>query len=184
MSGTFAVTNGIRQRGLLSPYLFNVYIDNLSISLSGTSVGCHVADKCISHLSYADDMVLITPSVRFMQKLLDVCAVFAIDNDIRYNTSKSVCMVIWPKKMCFVFVPSFYLCGVKLNFVDNYCYLGHIISNDLSGDKDIKRIIRNLYATGNMIIRKFIICNEQIKIFCLKLIVIICTAVLFYVIIE
>ena len=164
VSMPFTVTNGIRQGGLLSPYLFNVYIDGLSMHLNETTVGCHVANTCINHLSYADDMVLLAPSVRSLQRLLDVCSAFALNSDIIYNTKKSVCMIVWPKKARFVFSPSFYLFREKLDFVNDFLYLGHNISNDLSDDADIKRLIRNLYATGNMIIRKFNACDESVKI--------------------
>ena len=109
LSQPFAVTNGIRQGGLLSPYLFNIYVDGLSLHLNETSVGCHVADRCINHLSYADDMVLMAPSVRSLQRLLDVCSAFAMDNDIIYNTKKSVCMIMWPKRARLFFSPSLYL---------------------------------------------------------------------------
>ena len=57
-----------------------------------------------------------------------------------------------------------FLSGERLNFVKDFLYLGHNISSGLSDDQDIKRIIRNLYATGNMLIRKFHCCNENIRI--------------------
>ena len=136
LSQPFKVTNGIRQGGLLSPNLFNVYIDSLSNDLNKSSVGCHVANICVNHLSYADDMVILAPSVRALQKLLDVCFAFAIDHDIVYNTRKSVCMIIWPKKARLTFTPSFHLCGERLDFVKDFLYLGHNISCDLSDDQD------------------------------------------------
>ena len=37
-SSSFTVTNGVRQGGILSPYLFNVYVDDLSVELNY----CHV----------------------------------------------------------------------------------------------------------------------------------------------
>ena len=40
LSDPFYVSNGVRQGSILSPTLFSVYIDSLSIELSASSVGC------------------------------------------------------------------------------------------------------------------------------------------------
>lgn len=164
LSRPFKVTNGIRQGSLLSPHLFNVYVDDLSSRMNESKVGCHVSNKCVNHLSYADDMVLIAPSFRALQKLLDICTSYASDHDIIYNTRKSVCMMVWPKKAKLTFSPSFCLAGERLDYVSEFLYLGHSITNDLSDDQDMKRMIRSLYSTGNMIIRKFSSCDDFIKI--------------------
>ena len=60
-SESFHVSNGVRQGGILSSYLFNVYIDDLSSRLNGLSIGCVLGDLFINHLMYADDLVLISP---------------------------------------------------------------------------------------------------------------------------
>ena len=39
VSDFFLVNNGVRQGGILSPLLFNVYINELSVSLSKLTVG-------------------------------------------------------------------------------------------------------------------------------------------------
>ena len=38
-STKFRVTNGVKQRGILSPALFNVYMNNLSVSLNHSDIG-------------------------------------------------------------------------------------------------------------------------------------------------
>ena len=55
---TFHVNNGVRQGGILSPYLFNVYMDDLSQSLNCCKTGCLSGEIMINHLMYADDLVL------------------------------------------------------------------------------------------------------------------------------
>ena len=92
-SRPFKVRNGIKQGGILSPYLFNVYVDQLSINLNACEVGCLVGEVPLSHLAYADDMVLIAPSRKALQKLLDVCGDYATENDIIYSTDKTYCMI-------------------------------------------------------------------------------------------
>ena len=58
LSHGFHVANGVRQGGILSPYLFNVYMDDLSIALSACSTGCCVSNTIMNHFMYADDLVI------------------------------------------------------------------------------------------------------------------------------
>ena len=37
----FTISNGVRQGGVLSPYLFSVYVDQLSESLNAVRTGCY-----------------------------------------------------------------------------------------------------------------------------------------------
>ena len=50
-----------------------------------------------------------------------------------------------------------------LTFVEEFKYLGHIISADLSDNKDILSQNKKLCARGNMVIRKMKSCSEEIK---------------------
>ena len=42
MSHTFKTSNGVKQGGILSPLLFNVYMNELSCILNKSGVGCHI----------------------------------------------------------------------------------------------------------------------------------------------
>ena len=67
----------IKQGGILSPMLFNVYIDQLSIRLNGSSIGRDIGGHLINHLCYADDLCLISLSSAGMHSLLDICISYA-----------------------------------------------------------------------------------------------------------
>ena len=60
----FPIGNGVKQGGILSPLLFNVYMDNLSLQLHRKSIGCSVGSTVINHMLYADDVVLFAPSAK------------------------------------------------------------------------------------------------------------------------
>ena len=47
-SERFAVDNGVRQGGLLSPHLFAVYLDDLSVLLNKVSPGCYEGNLLVN----------------------------------------------------------------------------------------------------------------------------------------
>ena len=164
MSESFNVSNGVRQGGILSPYLFNVYMDDLSLRLQKKYVGCKIANKIINHLFYADDLVLLCPSHWGLQELLDSCEKYALEHDILFNTKKSVVMIRRCKLLKSAYVQPFTLNNEVLNEVQEAKYLGHFLTADGKDERDMKRATRSLYAQGNSLIRKFHMCTEKVKI--------------------
>ena len=68
-------------------------MNDLSHILSKKYAGCKIASRIINHLFYADDLVLMCPSYRGLQDLLNTCASYAENHDIKFNTSKSVVLI-------------------------------------------------------------------------------------------
>jgi len=66
---------GVRQGGVLSPFLFAVFVDSVVDRVKATGLGCYLNSVCVSILLYADDIILSSPSVKAPQLLLEVCAV-------------------------------------------------------------------------------------------------------------
>ena len=74
LSGDFMVSCGVKQGSVLSPYLFNVYMDNLSNMLNNCKIGCVINDRIVNHNIYADDIVVFSPSMSGLQQLVNVCS--------------------------------------------------------------------------------------------------------------
>ena len=82
----------------LSPYLFAIYIDNLVNKVQSCGHGCYVRYTCISILLYADDILLLAPSVSSLQlQLLGLCEKELERIDMNINVKKSSCMRIGPR---------------------------------------------------------------------------------------
>ena len=121
---SFKVTNGVRQGGILSPRLFAIYVEKLSEQLESSKVGCHINKQCMNHLFYADDAVLLAPTVDALQKLIDVCQDFARKGGMVYNFEKSECTAFIPNTLGHIHTPDAYLGDKKLKWVDQKRYLG------------------------------------------------------------
>ena len=73
LSSSFQVGNGVKQGCILSPVLFNIYRDELSMTLKNTAIGGQIGGQLLNRLCYAGDMYLISISSAGMQELLNVC---------------------------------------------------------------------------------------------------------------
>jgi hypothetical protein len=168
LSHPFNVSNGVRQGGVLSSFLFNVYIDNLSCTLNDMKIGCNLNKVSFNNLMYADDLVLLAPSPYALQCLIRCCECYANDHEMSYNVKKSKLMCIKSRKFKDIHVPNILLYDKPLECVDSLKYLGVMLSNDVNDDLDIKRQIRGLYARGNMLVKCFKFCSTDTKVMLFK----------------
>ena len=162
-SEAFAASNGVRQGGILSPHLFNVYVDGLSKMLKETKRGCFINNTSFNHLMYADDLVLLSPSVSGLQHLLKTCEVFATECDLVFNSKKTVYMCIEPKGFHIISIPKVFLNGEYIKLVTVHKYLGIQMSNTNTDDFEMSKQLRNLYARGNSLVRNFSKCTIDVK---------------------
>ena len=69
----FCISAGVRQGRVLSPDLYNIYVGLISI-LRSSGAGCFVRSIFAAALFYADDMCILSPSQKGLQRLLDICS--------------------------------------------------------------------------------------------------------------
>ena len=119
---------------------------------------------CFNHLLYADDCVLLAPSPRALQLLIDICCNFTVENDLVFNQRKTKSMMVFPKSLKNNVCPAFYVNDTRIVFVEEEVYLGYVVRNDMCDDASINKLIRGIYARGNMIRRKFNECTEEVKV--------------------
>ena len=103
-------------------------------------------------------------TVTALQTLLEVCRACAGPHDIGYNTTITVCMLVRPKQSQGRFSTRVRLGNEKLSFVQEFRYLGHVMTADCRDDKDINEQFRRQNAVGNMLVRKFSFAPIEAKI--------------------
>jgi len=85
-------------------------------------VGCHLGTQYIGCLLYADDIILLSPSIAGLQCMLDKCCVVADDLSLAFSTSKSHAVVFG--KMRKYELPVLYLGSTTVDWCSSIKYLG------------------------------------------------------------
>lgn len=93
----------------------------------------------VNNFSYADDIVLLGPTVGSIRTLLKIYEEYAIKHGLTYNVKKSEHMVFVVRGRVINYEPVFKLNRVPLRRVKLFKYLGHYISEDLKNLADIER---------------------------------------------
>ncbi|XP_026745431.1 uncharacterized protein LOC113506790 [Trichoplusia ni] len=138
-------------------------MNDLIEELSGTAVGLRLGDRYVNNLSYADDMVLLSPSIKGLRKLIAVCERYAKEHNLVYNAKKTE-LLIFRSGRGPLNVPPVWIGGQRVKVVERFKYLGHILTSDFKDDADIDRQRRALSVVGNMIARRFFKANTQTKV--------------------
>ena len=168
-SPMWKVGNGVRQGGILSPLLFNIYIDDILSEIEKSDYGCLLSHYKVNILGFADDIILLSPSANGIQSLIDKLDSMLSKISLLINFKKSCYMLIKCKKYRKVqIVSKIFLNGCKLKQVDEYKYLGIIISSNNSVSSDISRVCSSFLKQFYSVYRKFCFTDFNVMLFLFK----------------
>ena len=98
--------------------------------MNNLDIGCVVGSLIVNPISYADDLVLISPSSRGLYRLLREYEIYGLEFDIVFNASKSSDMCFMSKSTSNFRIPEFYLYADFIPLVHSMIYLGHFLSDN------------------------------------------------------
>ena len=128
MSDIIRVERGTRQGGLSSPFLVNIFYQDMIVELSNTIVGICIENTSYNVSCYADDVLLTSTTVTGLQRVIDVADKYISSHGLRFNPIKTNSITFG--KTSFVKDPEWSLDGTVLTQSTNITYLGANLSNN------------------------------------------------------
>jgi len=81
----------------MPPYLFKRYVRPIINSVSQSQLDCNIGGMFVNLFAYADDMILLSPSWRALQNLINILEKCCSGLDIVCNSKKTVRMGFKPR---------------------------------------------------------------------------------------
>ena len=159
-SAWFNVTNGVKQGGVISPTLFSVYIDGMLNAISSSKLGCHIGNVCTGIIAYADDVILLAPTVHSLKNMVKACEDYASKHYIKFNGTKSQMIVFGDKE--YIYCPEINVNNEKVPLVQEIKYLGHTVKSNVQ-DANIKCVKVDFIAKVNAFLANFAGVTSNVK---------------------
>ena len=155
LSPNIDIGKGTEQGHPLSPDLFKIYINDLSSLLKSVGDYPILADVLISHLLWADDLVLLALSPKALQDNINILFGFCNSMGLEVNIKKTKIVIFCPPKRKQSY-ETFTLGGQPIQHTEKYCYLGIIFHRNGSftaANTELRaKALRALYGLkGNIV---------------------------------
>ena len=92
-SRVFTINQGVKQGGILSPFLYSLFVNDLLKELAVSGYGVSVDDLFTGAPMYADDLALISSSSADLQNLLEIVFHYSRRWKYQLNVSKTKILV-------------------------------------------------------------------------------------------
>ena len=128
ISRKFLTEKGVKQGCILSPKLFNIFINDIPEIFNDTCEAAKLGKININCLMYADDLILISESEGGLQNCLNKLNEYVTKWKLKVNLKKTQVMIFNPSGYRGK-IPTFNFDNQHLKTVKEYKYLGTTITN-------------------------------------------------------
>ena len=160
-SNELTASNGTKEGAILSSCLFCIYMDVLISRLKEAGYGCRIGSRYVGALSYAYDLILNSPTLSGLQKMINVCESFGIEYSVKFNETKTFCMKF--SKCGTQPDTPVLLNGKSLKWTKKGKHLGNWLSSKNTDDDDINIKKGQLTASINKLANKFQSASIDVK---------------------
>ena len=151
-SQCFRVLRGTKQGSILSPTIFDIFINDLLVELSASGVGIRIEDELFNSFAYADDINLMCLKTNDLQILINLCYQYSRKWRFSFGINKTHCMI--SNKNPFIKYPSWNLGGYKIKNAETLEILGTMFTSNISCDAHIDKRVnasrRTMYALATV----------------------------------
>ena len=165
ISKKWNLKRGVLQGGVLSAFLFCVYIDDILTSIFQLGFGYQLGINVMNVQAYADDIVLMAPSASGLQKILNRAGNLIAECDLVVNIKKTEVVVFKRKAANLDTGLKLYLYDRPINFVESVKYLGCILSTNLNDFNDIDRCSKSFNRSAGILLKNFCFTDPDILFF-------------------
>ena len=167
MSEPFQTVSGLRQGCILSPVLFSLVMEKVTRTILNRPEGMNVNNSIIKDFSYADDIDLVAPSLEDLDSLASDLNGMASRMGLSINENKTKLMKITKgddQNNNIVLVG-----GLNVEYVNEFKYLGSIITSKNEIEKEIKARITSAnkcyYSLSNFFKKRSISIKTKCRIY-------------------
>ena len=137
LSEPFEILQGVRQGGILSADEYKLYVNDLLLTLEGTSHGARIGNITCAAPTCADDVALMAHTREDLQCMLDICHNYSRMERYQLQPTKSMVMIFNPKTPTEVLQENspFTLGEDQVPVVSKATHIGLIRDTDNTGKK-------------------------------------------------
>ena len=127
-------------------------MDVLIEKLKNLGYGCNIGTKYYGALAYADDLILLSPSVKGLQEMINLCESYGKEYNVTFNERKTECIKFGNNNKS---NPTLYMSGSQLQWKNEVKHLGNILNSNTDDSSDINYKRGIFYGNVNKLLANF-----------------------------
>ena len=134
-------------------------MDELLVTLKENGVGCQMDHLFVGAFGYADDIILLCPSLKGMQEMVKICEEYASLHSILFNGKKSKYLVFGDYK----YNVSLTVNNEKVPRSESAIHLGHLLHTKDTYNEMTEDAIKSFNKSFHGFMSRFSTCNTVTK---------------------